>query len=103
VLWTAAHHRIPMLTIMHNNRAYHQEVMHMQRMASWRQRSMHNARIATTIDDPNIDYAMLARSMGVNGIGPIENPNDLSAAIKRGVDAAKAGETVLIDVVTQPR
>ena len=25
VLWTAAHHRIPMLTIMHNNRAYHQE------------------------------------------------------------------------------
>jgi thiamine pyrophosphate-dependent acetolactate synthase large subunit-like protein len=24
VLWTAAHHRIPLLTIMHNNRAYHQ-------------------------------------------------------------------------------
>jgi acetolactate synthase-1/2/3 large subunit len=28
VLWTAAHHRIPLLTVMHNNRAYHQEVMH---------------------------------------------------------------------------
>ena len=27
VLWTAAHHRIPLLTIMHNNRAYHQERM----------------------------------------------------------------------------
>ena len=27
VLWTAAHHRIPLLTIMHNNRGYHQEVM----------------------------------------------------------------------------
>ena len=26
VLWTAAHHRIPLLTVMHNNRAYHQEV-----------------------------------------------------------------------------
>ena len=25
VLWTAAHHKIPLLTIMHNNRAYHQE------------------------------------------------------------------------------
>ena len=27
VLWTAAHHKIPILYIMHNNRAYHQEVM----------------------------------------------------------------------------
>ncbi len=25
VLWTAAHHRIPLLTIMHNNRAYHRK------------------------------------------------------------------------------
>ena len=31
--WTAAHHRIPLLAVMHNNRAYHQEVMHLQRMA----------------------------------------------------------------------
>ncbi|HEY5340333.1 MAG TPA: thiamine pyrophosphate-binding protein, partial [Candidatus Aquilonibacter sp.] len=27
-LWTLAHHRIPMLTIVHNNRAWHQEHMH---------------------------------------------------------------------------
>ena len=33
VLWTAAHHRIPMLTIMHNNRAYNTEVMQVQRIA----------------------------------------------------------------------
>src|SRR3712207_8059340 len=26
ILWTAAHHRIPLLSVMHNNRAYHQEV-----------------------------------------------------------------------------
>ena len=32
-LWTAAHHKIPLLMIVHNNRAYHQEVMHLQRMA----------------------------------------------------------------------
>ena len=24
-LWTAAHHKIPLLSVMHNNRAYHQE------------------------------------------------------------------------------
>ena len=39
-LWTATHHRIPMLFVMHNNRAYHQEVMHLQRMANRRQRGM---------------------------------------------------------------
>jgi thiamine pyrophosphate-dependent acetolactate synthase large subunit-like protein len=101
--WTAAHHQIPMLTIMHNNRAYHQEVMHMQRMASWRQRGMQNAVIGTTITAPNIDFAMLAKSLGVTGIGPIENPNDLAPAIQRGIAAAKAGEPALIDVITQPR
>ena len=33
-LWTAAHHRIPLLSVMHNNRAYHMEVMHVQRMCN---------------------------------------------------------------------
>ena len=30
-LWTAAHHKIPLVAIVHNNRAYHQELMHVQR------------------------------------------------------------------------
>jgi acetolactate synthase I/II/III large subunit len=51
-LWTAAHHRIPMLLVMHNNRAYHQEVMHIQRMANRRQRGITSAGIGTTITDP---------------------------------------------------
>ena len=34
VLWTAAHHRIPLLTVMHNNRAYHQERMYITAMAA---------------------------------------------------------------------
>ena len=38
VLWTAAHHQIPMLTVMHNNRGYHQEVMHVQRLSNCRNR-----------------------------------------------------------------
>jgi acetolactate synthase-1/2/3 large subunit len=38
-LWTAAHHKIPLLTIVHNNRAWHQETMHVQRMADRRERS----------------------------------------------------------------
>jgi thiamine pyrophosphate-dependent acetolactate synthase large subunit-like protein len=102
-IWTAVHHNVPLLTIMWNNRAYHQEIMHVQRLANWRQRGVENAHIGTTIWSPFIDYARLAQSMGMTGIGPITDPKDLSAAIKRGVDAVKAGEPVLIDVVTQPR
>ena len=34
VLWTAAYHKIPILYVMHNNRAYHQEIMHVQRMTA---------------------------------------------------------------------
>src|SRR5947209_13825636 len=33
-LWTAAHHRIPILYVLLNNRAYHQELMYMQAMAA---------------------------------------------------------------------
>ncbi|MEY4879646.1 MAG: hypothetical protein RJB62_1115, partial [Pseudomonadota bacterium] len=104
-LWTAAHHKIPLLNVMHNNRAYHQEVMHLQRMASWRQRGLSDGswRVATTIENPNVDYAKLAESMGVAGIGPIENPNDLAPALRRAIDIVKAGEPALVDVITQPR
>ena len=102
-LWTAAHHNIPLLNIIYNNRAYHQEVMHMQRMASWRQRGVENALIGTVITDPNINFATVAQGMGVEGIGPIEDPNDLSAAIRRGIEVVKSGEPVVIDVIAQPR
>ena len=102
-LWTAAHHKVPMLTIMWNNRAYHQEIMHLQRMAGWRQRGIENPHIGTTIWDPYIDYSKLAEALGHVGIGPITDPKDLASAIKRGIDAVRRGEPVLIDVVTQPR
>ena len=103
VLWTAAHHRIPMLWVMHNNRAYHQEVMHIQRMANRHQRGIENAGIGTTILDPNIDYAKLAQSMGWYAEGPITDPKDLGPALRRAVDVVKRGQPALLDTVTQPR
>jgi acetolactate synthase I/II/III large subunit len=102
-LWTAAHHGIPYLTIIHNNRAYHQEVMHLQRMANRHNRGIRNAGIGTTIDHPNIDYARIAQGYGALGIGPIADPSDLSEAFRKGIAAVKSGQPVLIDVVTQPR
>jgi acetolactate synthase-1/2/3 large subunit len=103
VLWTSAHHRIPLLSVMHNNRAYHQEVMHLQRMANRHQRDITTASIGTTLLDPNIDFAMVARGMGVHGEGPITDPKDLGPAIKRALEVVERGEPALVDVVTQPR
>ena len=103
VLWTAAHHRIPLLMVMHNNRAYHQEVMHLQRMANRHNRGVDRAHIGTTITDPNIDFAKLAQGLGVHAEGPIERPADLAPALKRAIAVVKRGEPVLVDVVTQPR
>ncbi|PYS03445.1 MAG: thiamine pyrophosphate-binding protein [Acidobacteria bacterium] len=103
VLWTAAHHRIPLLSVMHNNRAYHQEVMHLQRMGNRHNRGIDRAYIGTTIEDPNIDYAKLAQSMGWFAEGPITDPKDLGPAIKRALAAVKHGEPALVDVVSQPR
>jgi thiamine pyrophosphate-dependent acetolactate synthase large subunit-like protein len=103
VWWTAAHHKIPLLAIMHNNRAYHQEVMHLQRMANRHQRGITRAGIGTTITNPNIDFARIVQGMGVHAQGPITDPKELGPAIKRAVEVVKRGEPSLIDVVTQPR
>src|ERR1700722_19257273 len=103
VLWTAAHHRIPLLTIMHNNRAYHQELMYVEDMAARARRGVERAKIGTAIEDPNIDYAMMAKAYGMFSEGPIDNPNDLGPAIKRALEVVKKGEPAMIDALTQPR
>ena len=107
VLWTAVKHGIPLLSVMHNNRGYHQESMHLQRISSRRDRvaSMGKdiAAIGTRLENPTIDYAKLASSMGMWSAGPITDPNELAPALKKAVQVVKAGEPALVDVVTQPR
>jgi len=103
VFWTAAHHRIPLLSIMHNNRGYHQEVMFVEQMASAHNRGAERAGIGTKLWDPDINYASIAKGYGLYAEGPITDPKDLAPALKRGVERVRKGEPVLIDVVTQPR
>jgi acetolactate synthase I/II/III large subunit len=102
-LWTAAHHRIPMLYIVQNNRAYHQEYMYLTAMAARRSRGIENAHIGTTLTDPNIDFATVARGFGAHGEGPISDPNQLAPALKRAIAAVKSGQPALVDVVADMR
>jgi len=105
--WTAAHHRIPQLAIVDNNHGYHQEVMHVQRLSNRRNRvanlGITSGPVGTSIENPDIDYAKLANSMGWWSVGPIKDPNELGPALKRAVAAVKAGEPALVDVWMQPR
>jgi thiamine pyrophosphate-dependent acetolactate synthase large subunit-like protein len=103
VFWTAAHHRIPMLTIMNNNRAYHAEVMHLQRMACRHNRDVTTAPIGNVMTDPNIDFAKFAQSMGWYAEGPITDPKDVGPAIRRALAVVERGEPALLDTVVQPR
>ena len=102
-VWTAAHHRLPVLTIMHNNRAWHMEYMYLQFMAGVRGRGTDRAHIGTTFRDPYIDYAKIAQGYGMAAEGPIDDPDEMVAALKRGIDVVRSGEPYLIDLLTQPR
>jgi acetolactate synthase-1/2/3 large subunit len=103
VLWTAAHHKIPLLMVMHNNRGYYQEVMHLQRMAAVHGRRPDRALIGNEIDNPAIDYAKLAQAHGVWAEGPISDPKLLNGALQRALAVVKSGRPALLDVVCQPR
>ena len=103
VLWTAAHHKLPLLTIMHNNRAWHQEYMFIDYMAGVRGRGNERSTIGNVLRDPFIDYTKMAAGYGMAGEGPISDPTKLAAALKRGVASVKRGEPYMIDVITQPR
>ena len=93
--------------VMHNNRGYHQELMHVQRMASFRNRDSNTANdlgpIGTSIMNPDIEYHKLAESMGWWAKGPIKDPAELGPAIKEAMAVVKSGQPALVNVWTQPR
>jgi len=102
-LWTAAHHKIPLLMVMHNNGGYYQEVMHLQRMASMHNRRTDQAWIGNSLRNPDIDFAKIALGMGVWAEGPIKEPAQLKGALQRALAEVKKGRPALLDVVCQAR
>jgi acetolactate synthase I/II/III large subunit len=102
-LWVAAKHKIPLLAVMYNNRAYFNDWEHQLRMAKQRGTPESRAHIGMDLDDPAPDFASLARSMGWYAEGPIDKPGDVAAALQRAIAKVKAGQPALIDTITQKR
>ena len=98
-LWIAARYRIPMLVVMHNNRAYLNDWEHQIHVSEHRSTPVERANIGQDIVDPAPDFAGLARSMGWFAEGPIERPQDVAAALARAIAEVKQGRPALVDTV----
>jgi acetolactate synthase-1/2/3 large subunit len=102
-LWIAAYHKIPMLTVMFNNRAYYNDWEHQIRMAHHRGTDVDRAYIGMEIGKPAPDFAAVARALGWHGEGPIEDPEQVQAAVRRAAEVVRTeGRPALVDVVCQP-
>jgi len=102
-LWVAAKYEIPMLVVMHNNRAYYNDWEHQIRMAKLRGTDEAKAHIGMDLFGPEPDFAALARSMGCYGEGPIDKPGDVRPALERALAVVKKGRLALVDTITQHR
>jgi acetolactate synthase I/II/III large subunit len=103
-LFTAAHHRLPLLMVMCNNRSYYNDEEHQERMAVARGRPVENKGIGIRIEDPAPDFATIARGFGVHAEGPIDDPRALRPALDRALRVVKQdGRPALVDVLVQPR
>ena len=103
-LWTAAHHKIPLLIIIHNNQSFYNSEEHGIKLAEFRNRPVENAGIGTHVSDPLVDYAKMAECFGVWGEGPIRTPAELGPALERAYKVVKEQRLpAVLDVVSDPR
>jgi acetolactate synthase-1/2/3 large subunit len=102
-LWVAAKHRIPLLVVMFNNRAYYNDWEHQLRMARQRSTPEARAHIGMDIFGPEPDFAAVARALGWYAEGPIERAEDVGPALARAIAQVEAGTPALVDTVTQHR
>jgi thiamine pyrophosphate-dependent acetolactate synthase large subunit-like protein len=101
-LYTAAHHRLPLLTVMFNNRTYGNDEEHQEAVAKTRARPVENKVIGIRIDDPAPDFATIARGFGVHAEGPVDGADAIGPALRRALDVVKKeGRPALVDVLTR--
>jgi thiamine pyrophosphate-dependent acetolactate synthase large subunit-like protein len=99
-LWTAVHYEIPALVVVNDNGSFYNDEPHQAEVARHRGRPVENSWIGMRIADPVVDIAGLARSYGCFAGPTVDDPDDLAPALRRAVDATRAGETAVVHVRT---
>jgi thiamine pyrophosphate-dependent acetolactate synthase large subunit-like protein len=99
--YTAAHHRLPLLTVMFNNRTYGNDEAHQEVVAKTRGRPVENKVVGIRIDDPAPDFARIAQGFGVHAEGPLDSAEAVGPALRRALRVVKdEGRPALVDVIT---
>jgi acetolactate synthase-1/2/3 large subunit len=102
-LWTAVHYSIPALVVVNDNSSFYNDEPHQAEVARHRGRPERNSWIGMRIADPAVDLGALARSYGCWAEGPVTEPDELAAALARGVKEALAGAVAVVHVKVAPR
>jgi len=101
-LYTAAHHRLPLLTVMFNNRTYGNDEAHQETVAKTRGRPVENKVVGIRIDDPAPDFARIAQGFGVHAEGPIDAAAAVGPALRRALRVVKdEARPALVDIITR--
>jgi benzoylformate decarboxylase/acetolactate synthase-1/2/3 large subunit len=101
-LWVASRHRLPLLVVMVNNRAYNNDWGHQRSIAKVRGNDPDRAHIGIVIEDPAPDFATLARSFSWYAEGPITDPADIADAVRRAADVVlNQGLPALVDIICE--
>ncbi len=101
-LWTACHYGIPLLMVVNDNSSFYNDEPHQTQVARERDRPTENSWIGMRISDPPVAIADLARSYGCWAAGPVEDPDQLAAALADGVREALGGRVAVVHVRTAP-
>ncbi|MDH4268626.1 MAG: thiamine pyrophosphate-dependent enzyme, partial [Deltaproteobacteria bacterium] len=93
--WTMARNEIPVLTIVSNNHSY--DTVRKSYVDFNGRMKAANRFTGTVLDNPLIDFVGLAKAQAWDGVR-VEKAADLRLALRRGIEATRAGTPFLIDV-----
>lgn len=94
-LWTAAHHKIPVVWIIANNSAY--RILKLNMLEYLGEGAAGRRFVAMDMTEPAVDFPAVAAGFGVKGVR-VEHPDEIGDAVR---EAQKANEPRLIDVTIE--
>jgi len=93
--WTMARYGLPILTIVWNNLNYQTVRTNFHTFGGEMAKQKKYPEVY--LGDPDIDFVMLAKAQGIQGMA-VREPRELESALRRGADAIHSGEPYLLDV-----
>jgi thiamine pyrophosphate-dependent acetolactate synthase large subunit-like protein len=103
-LYTAAHHNIPMLIVIHNNQSFYNSEEHNIKIAQFRSRPVEKAGIGTHVGNPAVDFKKVAEGFGLYAAGPVLRAEDLRPALQKALAVVKEQKMpALVDVISADR